>query len=425
MLCYTLSFVDRQILSLLVAPIKRDLSISDTRMGLLQGFAFALFYTLLGLPTGRVADRFSRRNLIAGGIFLWSVMTAFCSAAKSYGFLFLARVGVGVGEAALSPSAFSLIADYFPPEHLASAISLYSMGIFVGSGLALIVGGTIVDSVAHFHTAVLPVLGEVTAWRLAFLAIGAPGVLFVLLVYTVREPLRRRLLRTAEGQVRNLTLREVSAQVQLRWQSVGGISIGMVFQSMCTYAFTAWAPAFLQRSYGWTAGQSGRALGIAVLTCCCSGMYVGGLLSDRWQRRGVSDGPLRVAVWAAIGTGLFFPPSLMTSSSEVSLILFAPALFCMALPIGCIFASLQLILPNQIRGQVSAVLLFVLNLGGLSLGPLLPGVLNDYWFHSEKMLGTSVAITIGLASLLQLIIFPATFRFYSRDYKVMQNLKTC
>ncbi|MBI3427463.1 MAG: MFS transporter [Acidobacteria bacterium] len=141
MLCNTLSFIDRQILGLLVDPIKQDLRVSDTQMGLLQGLAFGIFYTLLGMPMGRIVDRGNRRQLVAAGIFCWSLMTAACALARGFGTLFAARMGVGVGEATLSPSAFSLLSDYFPKERLATALSIFSMGVFFGSGLALIVGG--------------------------------------------------------------------------------------------------------------------------------------------------------------------------------------------------------------------------------------------------------------------------------------------
>src|SRR5271170_6841305 len=156
---YMLSFVDRTILSLLVGSIKRDLGISDTRIGLLQGLSFALFYTVMGLPLGRLADTRSRRNLIAAGVVVWSIFTSFCSASKSFWSLFLTRIGVGVGEAGLSPAAYSLISDYFPPEKLGLALSVYSMGLFIGSGLALLVGGATVDALSHLPPVTLPLLG--------------------------------------------------------------------------------------------------------------------------------------------------------------------------------------------------------------------------------------------------------------------------
>ena len=421
MVCYTLSFVDRQILSLLVGPMKHDLALSDTRVGLLQGFAFALFYGLMGLPLGRLADTRNRRNVIIVGVVLWSFLTGACSAARSFWSLFLTRMGVGVGEATLSPSAFSLISDYFPKEKLGLALSVYSMGIFIGSGLALIAGGSVVDAVTRMPAVTLPLLGTVAPWRFTFLIVGVPGLAIALLLYTVREPLRRQLMRTSSGAPARLQLREVVAELRLRWQSVLGISLGMVFQSMGTYAFVAWAPAFLQRIHGWSAGQSGRALGSIILVFGCLGMSVGGRMCDRWQKQGVLEAPLRVAIVSAIGSGILFAFAMTAKQSAWTLLLAAPALFFLALPIGSSYAAIQLIFPNQARGQVSALFLLILNLGGLSLGPLLPGLLNDYVFRNEKMVGPSVAITIGAASALMLFTIRATYRPYRIDYERMHG----
>ena len=170
--CYALSFVDRQILSLLVGPIKHDLHISDTRIGLLQGLAFSVLYTFMGLPLGRWADSANRRNLIMGGVLAWSALTTFCSAAKSFLALFLARIGVGIGEASLSPSTYSMVADYFPRERFGVALSVLYMGVFVGSSLALMVGGTTVDLLARTPLVTVPLLGLVASWRLTFVIVG-------------------------------------------------------------------------------------------------------------------------------------------------------------------------------------------------------------------------------------------------------------
>ena len=226
---YMLSFVDRTILSLLVGSIKRDLGISDTRIGLLQGLSFALFYTIMGLPLGRLADTRSRRNLIAAGVVVWSLFTSACSVAKSFWSLFFTRIGVGVGEAGLSPAAYSLIADYFPPDRLGVAISVYYMGVFLGSSLALLVGGVVVDTMARVHTVTLPLLGTIASWRVTFLIVGLPGLLFALLVYTIKEPLRRNMLRSAQGEKAQLSFGQSLAQMRMRWQSVGGISLGNGF----------------------------------------------------------------------------------------------------------------------------------------------------------------------------------------------------
>src|SRR5580698_8597174 len=213
---YMLSFVDRTILGLLVGSIKRDLGISDTRIGLLQGLSFALFYTVMGLPLGRLADTRSRRNLIAGGVVVWSLFTSACAIAKSFWSLFFTRIGVGVGEAGLSPAAYSLISDYFPPDKLGVAISVYYMGVFLGSSLALLVGGVVVDIMSRVHTVTLPLIGTIASWRVTFLVVGLPGLLFALLVYTIKEPLRRNMLKSAQGEVTRLSFTHSLGQMGMR-----------------------------------------------------------------------------------------------------------------------------------------------------------------------------------------------------------------
>jgi len=422
MICYTLSFIDRQILSLMVGPIKRDLALSDTRVGLLQGLAFALFYTVLGLPLGRIADTKNRRNLVTIGVMVWSVMTALCSAARSFGMLFLTRIGVGVGEATLSPGSFSLITDYFPRERLGRALSLYSMGIFIGSGLALIVGGTVVQMTASMPSIDVPILGAIAPWRFTFLVVGLPGLLIGLWALTLKEPARKNLLRGSDGRPTNLSLAQVLGQVKLRWQSMIGISVAMIFQSMCTYAFTAWGPAFFARVYHWTPGQIGRSLGLIILTFGIFGMYLGGALADRWMKQGIREAHLRIGVISGIGVFVCFVPALLGNSPTMTLALLAPGFFFLGLPIGTAYAALQLIFPNQVRGQVAALFILIFNLGGQTLGPLVPGLLNDYWFKSEAMIGTSAAITIGVAAIMTSLLFRLIYAPYRRHSEEMDQL---
>jgi MFS family permease len=421
MLCYTLSFIDRQILSLLVVPIKHDLGISDTRMGLLQGLAFALFYTFLGLPVGAIADRGSRRNLIAAGIFLWSLMTGLCSIAKSFSSLFLARVGVGVGEATLAPSAFSLISDYFPEEHLGTALSVYAMAIFIGSGLALIVGGTVVSAVTGLPETHLPLIGTIASWRLTFLIVGLPGILAGLWVYTIREPVRRNLLRTTDGKILRLSIGEVLSQVMLRWKSVVGVSVGLSCQAMCNYALQAWAPTFFLRVYGWGPGRAGLVLGVLILTIGVFGMYAGGQLCDRWMRQHIHEAPLKVGVVSTLSAGFFFVLSMCMPTAASTLVLLAPALFFLAMPVGSSYAALQFIFPNQVRGQVSALLVLTITVGGVMLGPLLPGVFNDYLFKDGNLIGYSLALTVGFASLVAAIMFRSIYVPYRANYRAMHE----
>jgi MFS family permease len=407
MLCNTLSFIDRQILGLLVTPIKLELGISDTFIGLLQGLAFGIFYTLLGIPMGRIADRGSRRLLVSAGIFCWSLMTALCAATNSFWTLFLARMGVGVGEATLSPSAFSLLSDYFPRERLGTALSVFSMGVFFGSGLALIIGGL--------------VIGAVGSWRLTFLIVGLPGLLMALLAYTLREPERQNLLRTAGGEAAKLSFAEVVAQVKQRWQSVAGICLALAFQALCNYAQQAWLPTYFQRLHGWAPRQAGLTLGMISLVTGLLGAWAGGFLCDRWQRRGIAEAPLRVGLLATVCAGIFFTLAMAMPSIGPQLALLVPAFFFLAMPIGSVYASLQLILPNQLRGQVGALQIFTLNLGGLILGPFLPGFFNDYLFKDAQMIGWSLALTVGLASLLSAILFRATWSSYRTHYALMHR----
>ena len=376
--------------------MKRDLQISDTRIGLLQGVSFALFYTLAGLPLGKLADVHSRRRIITAGVVAWSIMTVVCSTARSFWSLFFARMGVGVGEAALSPAAFSLIADAFPPRQLGLALSVYSMGIYLGSGLAMIVGGSVVQGLSHRPEIALPLLGPIASWRATFLVVGLPGLLVALLTLTIREPQRRA-------------------------RSFAGISLGMVFQAVSGYAFLAWGPTFFERTYAWTVGQAGRTLGILTLTFGCLGMYVGGWLCDHWQRRGIAEAPLRVGVLSAAGTAVAFPLALLVGRATWTTVLLAVAIFVLAFPIGSSYAALQLIFPNQLRGQVSALFLFTLSLGGLSLGPLVPGLLTDYLFRNDKMTASSLALTIAVASVLMWGLFLTTYRPYREDYLAAQR----
>jgi MFS family permease len=416
---YMLSFVDRTILGMLVGPIQADLGISDTQFGVLTGFTFTLFYVFMGVPLGRLADTRSRRNLIVAGIIAWSFFTSLSSLAGRYLTLSAARVGVGVGEASLSPSAYSMIADYFPNRQLGVAMSVYNMGIFLGISAALLLGGTIVDLVSQSGTIVVPLVGPLPPWRVTFLMVGLPGLLFALLMLAVREPERRNVRHDGSGARANLSVREVIAEIGLRWQSLLGISIGMIFQSSQVYALVTWGAAIFQRSFGWTPGQTGRPLAIILLTFGCAGMYAGGLWADRWLKRGVPEAPLKVGAVAGIGTLIFFTPALTMPGPAMALTLLAPSVFLTALPMGITIAALQRIFPNQARAQVSAVFLFLLNLGGYPLGAVLPGLLNDRFFGSAAI-GTAASITIGIAATMMIVAFSLTSRAYRSHYATMR-----
>jgi MFS family permease len=422
MICYSLSFVDRQILTLLVGPIEKELGIDDVSMSYLQGLAFALLYTTLGVPIGYLADTRSRRWLISIGIFFWSLMTTLTAGARSFTTLFLARTGVGIGEATLAPGAFSLITDYFPREYLGRALSIYSMGIFIGAGLSMLVGGWVVQATLGLPPIDLPIFGLIGSWRLTFFIVGIPGVLVAIWVASLREPARRGLLRDSRGQATPATVRQVVQQIGLRWQSILGISMGMVFQATCTYGLLAWTPTTLQRVHGWSPAQAGSTLGPIIIVFGCLGMYLGGWLTDRWRTKGLRDAPLVVGAIGAVIAGLFLSPALNAKSATTLVTLLAPGLVGLGMPMGVSYAALQWILPNQVRGQISAVFLFLLNLGGITMGPFFPAKLSRDVFGDPKMIGVGLAIAIAVASVLQLTAFLSTRSHYRRDTAAMETV---
>ena len=407
MVAYVLSFVDRQILNLLVEPIRRDLAINDTQMSLLMGLSFALFYTVCGIPLGRVADTRSRRGLIAVGILFWSAATAACGMAKMYWQFLLCRIGVGVGEAALSPAAYSLIADSFPAERRATAISVYSMGVYLGSGLAFLVGGLVIQFASAQGDVTLPVLGEVRPWQLIFLILGVAGVFFTLLMLAIKEPVRR-----GAGAGVAVPLSEVGRYIRANRRTVRLHNFGFAGLAFAGYGSAAWIPTFYIRTYGWDAGQVGIVYGCIVAVFGCLGIVFGGRLADLMAKRGRSDANMRVGLYAALGAlpmVVLFP--LMDSAFWASMLL-APAVFCLSMPFGVAPAAIQEIMPNSMRGQASAIYLFVITLIGLGVGPTAVALVTDFVFADDNALRYSLLIVTTLAVLMSIILLAKSLKPY-------------
>jgi MFS family permease len=416
MLMYIFSFIDRTTISLLVEPMKRDLHISDTQIGMLQGLAFALLYTFLGLPIARLSDRYSRRAIIAGGVLIWSIMATLCGLARSATQLFVARVGVGVGEAALSPAAYSIITDSFPLSKLGKAFGVYNIGITIGAGTAFLVGGIVVAAVSHAGaTYTLPLFGEVRAWQMVFIVTGAPGILLPLLLLTFREPARRGLLRkqsAAEPAAAILRppLSEVLSYVWLNRKFYGLYFVALALLSMCGYCVAAWLPTALIRAYGVTAGQVGKVLGVSTILMNSTGMLLAGILCDRLTRQGKRDAPIIVALISACGIAVFGGlPSVMPSVPLIWVALFVAGLTFNAYN-GVGPMAINQVTPNQYRAQVSAVYLFVVNALGLGIGPTLVPFVNDHIFHDPVKIRYSLIIVVFCAALaaisLLLIVRP-------------------
>ena len=400
MVAYVFSFVDRQILNLLVGPIRADLGISDTQMSLLMGFSFAIFYTILGIPLARIADAKSRRGLIVAGIVVWSAMTALCGLAKHYWQLLLFRIGVGVGEAALSPAAYSMIADYFPPERRSTAMSVYSMGIFLGSGIAFLVGGLVVQYSVAQGTVLLPLLGEIRPWQMVFLILGASGIVFSFAFLLVREPKRQGVV---DGQD-SLPFSEVVSYLWANRRAVLSHNVGFAMMAMCSYGTTAWIPTYFIRSHGWTAAEIGVVLGLQVVVFACAGIIIGGRIADRWIKRGHTGAALRVGVVAGVVTMIGGAAYLLAPNGTIAAVALVVPVFALAMPFGAAPAALQEIVPNRMRGMTTAVYLFMTNMIGLGIGPTAIAVCTDYVFADDGMLRWSMLIVAGISTLIAIAI---------------------
>ncbi|MEL0093857.1 MAG: MFS transporter, partial [Pseudomonadales bacterium] len=357
---YTFNFIDRQILSILLEPIKQDLGLSDSALGMLTGFAFALFYATLGIPIARFADRGNRRNLIALALTIWSGMTALSGLAQNFWHLLLARIGVGVGEAGCSPPAHSMIADYFPAENRATALGIYSLGIPFGILFGFIAGGW---------------LNEFFGWRVAFFVVGIPGVLLALLVrYTLREPPRGM----AEGRVAEVEQPTVMETFRFLWskRSFRHMAVGGGLTAFVGYGVVTWVPSFLIRSYGMSTGDVGTYLGLILGIPGGIGIALGGYLADRYGARDTRWYLWVVAVALIACVPLSFGVYLSATAFASLIFLIIPILlgnFYQATT----FSQTQGLVSLRMRSVAAAVLLFILNIIGLGAGPQAVGILSD------------------------------------------------
>lgn len=403
LLTYTVSFIDRQLISLLVEPIRADLNISDTQISLLQGLAFALFYTFMGIPIAKAADRRSRRNIIVLGVTFWSLMTAFCGLAKNYWTLFIGRLGVGVGEAALSPASYSMIADYFSEKRLGTALAIYGAGPFIGSGLAFILGGAAIAYLERIGGLTLPVLGQIANWQAAFIVVGLPGVLVALLIrFVVREPDRKKGApigeEVQEAEQTSHFLSDVLPYLIKNLRFYLFHALGMGFISLVAYATFAWLPTFFLRVHGWEMGLIAQTIGGIVLVSGVIGVMLGGRFADYLlQKRGHKDASMRAVFYGALFIAPASAGATLTGSVPLTLICSAAVFFLVAFPYGAGVAALQLATPPHYRAQASAVYIFFNNMLGLAVGPTAVALLTDYALRDANAVGQSLAI-VGICA---------------------------
>lgn len=393
---YTFSYIDRAILTLMVGPIRASLGISDVQLSMLHGLAFALFYTVLGIPIGRLVDSRRRTTIAAIGVLLWSLMTCLCGLTRSFGQMFLARIGVGIGEAGLSPAAYSMLSDWFSGKALTRALSFYSAAVYMGAGLATVVGGTLIASIPPWRTALF---GTLEPWRVVFMAVGLPGLAVTLLIITLKEPPRRGATGAASPPIR-----EVLRYVWERRGAYGWLIAGLSLAGTMWNGVGAWVPAHLMRNYGWTAGDVGLRYGTAMLILGPSGVVFGGWLAGWLRDRGNPDANIRLGVISALAALPFGVLAPLAGNGWLSLAGFAGFTFAGTMPYGGAAAALQDLTPNRMRGQISAIYLFFLNLTGIGAGPTIVAAFTEHVFGGDASvryaISTVVAITAPLSALL-------------------------
>ncbi len=400
MIANTFSFIDRTLLTLLVAPIRAELGISDTIISLLHGFTFAALYAVMGLPLGRWADRGDRPYLMAGGVTLWSGMTIASGLATSVAPLAVARAGVAVGEASLAPAAVSLLSERMPRRMVARAIAMFQSGIFVGSAAALFVGGALLRALETADRSSFGVLATLAPWRLVFIIVGAPGFLLAALLLAVHEPRRQN---AAHARLRASTLAETLAYLRAHRAVYGWHLVAFTAITILAYGAMAWMPTTLVRSHGISTASAGVWLGVILLAAAPAGVMASGALVDRALARGRGDGPMRVALAGLGFLGLAIPAFALSPSLPLALLADIPLAFGLGFPYGIASGALALITPIHLRGQVIALYLLISNLIGLTLGPLLIALCTDHLFREDSAVRYSLAllplITVPIAAL--------------------------
>ncbi len=397
-LVYVFNFVDRQLLVILQESIKKELKLSDTQLGLLSGFTFAIFYVTLGIPIARFADKRNRRNIVAGSLGLWSIMTAFSGIAGNFIQLLLARIGVGVGEAGGSPPAHAMISDYFPPEKRSTALSIYSTGIYIGVLIGFLMGGY---------------LNQHLGWRTAFFVLGAPGIIFSLLFYvTVKEPKKGATDAIAVNAGETHSLRTVlkilfSNKVFVYLAAATGLHV------FCIYGLLNWAPSFLSRLHGMKSADIGVSLGLIFGFGGGIGTWAGGFLTDRLGKKDKRY-YLKVPANAILISILFTAGTIFIQNNYLTLFCLGACAFLQSMYLGPSIAVAHSLVPASMRALTSAILFFVLNLVGLGFGPLVIGLISD-----------SLKPSLGIESLRWAlsIIFPMSIAAAALFFMAAKKMK--
>jgi MFS family permease len=402
-----LSFVDRTILGLLVDPLKQQFGFDEPEIGVLAGFGFVLFFSIMGLPFGRYADVGNRRMLIILGVAGWSLATAACGLAQGFTSLFFARTLVGIGEATLGPAAFSLLAGYFPRARLSIAMSLFGVGITLGNGVAVALGGVIVQWARSISTGYLFGLQDFTGWRLAFVTTGALGIPVVLMLLGVKEPARE-----SEGREAKVPgLKEVVDYIMANGRAFAGVYVGYPLVVVMSFGQLIWGPTYFLRLHGYSAKEFGLIYGLVIGVGGSLALLMGGIWSDGLWRRGYLDAPMRIVLLSVVIQMPLLIAAFLCAQSTLALILFSTGVIVLCLNGGLLTSTIQILSPDRMRGRLSAIYLIFAYLVGSGLGPLFTGLMTKHLFGGSMGLGRSLAtlaaLTLPAAAIIIIFSLPA------------------
>ena len=440
-LTYMFSFMDRQILVLLVEPIKQDLQLSDTQVSLLTGLSFALVYSFSCIPMGRAADLWVRKYVIIFGVTLWSLLTIACGFTRNFSQLFIARMGVGFGEAALTPTAYSMIADLFPPHRLARGLSVFGIsGIAAGGAMPLIIGGLIIGFIESLPPVFVPGVGALQSWQLVLLLAGLLSLLMVVPLSLIREPKRHQAtqepqslpakLRTGPDRCgKPLADNDRQALANLSGQVVQDKAFSAVLAfigrnkrlylplitagsvaAIGAYGVGAWWPSYFIRVHHWSSQQAGIYLGLLYLLPAICGGLTAGWLADTLREKGHNNGIIYISAGSMTSMAIGIPmiiwvDSLVLKMGLLALINFTGIAYALLLPV-----IIQLLTPNHQRAQVSALFLLAVSLLGLGLGPTAVALLTDGVFQSDQAVGKSIALVGFVAFSVAAIVLVVLIR---------------
>ena len=402
LVAYIISFIDRQMINYLVVPIKEDMGLTDFEISFIQGWGFVLAYIIFSIPFGRIVDKVNRVRVLIGGIIIWSVATAACGFSKNSWQLVLSRSGVGAGEAALTPASWSLISDLFPVEKRSFPMSIYLMGPYIGQGLSLLFGAQILriynEPVTLFESII------VQPWQIIFLIIAVPGVILGLLMFALKDPVRKEVLVSEKEEGKD-SIKEVFAYVIKNIGAYMPLLIGSAFIVVLLYGVQSWVPTFLHRIHGWEHTRIGDQYGLVALFAGSLGVVSGPMAEKYLTKLNFNAATIIVCIITAVALTIIGPITFLSLSSDIVLIGIFITSFFITLPLALFATSLQNITPNQYRGVVTGLYVFTVNITGYGLGPMVVAFFTDKVFKSEMAIDLSMAAMFLICGPISFFIF--------------------